>query len=92
MQMVETLKVLHHCGGSRGVGLGDQVGGQIDRGLNRALKIERDDVLQVRIVDQLVGGRRRLLCDSVDATPQRFEFGLDYIPSHACLLSERIRR
>jgi|UPI00059CCDFF hypothetical protein len=90
--MVETLKVLRHCGWSRGVGLGDQVGGQIDRGLNRALKIERDDVLQVRIVAQLVGGRRRFLCDSVAATPQRFEFGLDYIPIHVCLLSERIRR
>ena len=77
LKVLERLEILRHRGGWTRVGLGDQMGGQIDGKLDGTLKIQGDDVLQVRVLCQLISRRRRLSRNSLDATSERFQFGLD---------------
>jgi len=70
-------KIIRHRGGRTGVSFGNQMGGQIDGKLDGTLKVQGDDVLQVRALCQLIGSRRRLGRNSFDATSKRFQFGLD---------------
>jgi len=44
--------------------------GEIDAELNGTLKIQSDDILQVRIPDKLLGRRRRLAGQPIDTTPE----------------------
>ena len=77
LKTLERLEILRHRGGWTRVSLGDQMGGQIDGKLDGTLKIQGDDVLQVWVLRQLIGRRRRLGRNSLDATSERFQFGLD---------------
>jgi hypothetical protein len=77
LKVLERLEILRHRGGWMRVSLGDQMGGQIDGKLDGTLKIQGDDVLQVRVLCQLISRRRRLSRNSLDATSERFQFGLD---------------
>jgi hypothetical protein len=77
LKVLERLEILRHRGGWTHVSLGDQMGGQIDGKLDGTLKIQSDDILQVRVLCQLISSRRRLSRNSLDATSERFQFGLD---------------
>ena len=77
LKALEDLEILRHRGGWTRVSLGNQMGSQIDGKLDGTLKIQGDDVLQVRVLCQLISRRRRLSRNSLDATSERFQFGLD---------------
>jgi len=51
--------------------------GDIDGKLDSALEIQRDDVLYVRVVNKLICRRGSLAGNSLNATPERFQFGFD---------------
>ena len=74
LKALEGLEILRHRGGWARVSLGDQMGGQIDGKLDGTLKVQGDDVLQVRVLCQLIGRRRCLGRNSFDATSERFQF------------------
>jgi hypothetical protein len=74
---LENLKVLGHGRGRGCVCLGDEMGGDIDGKLDSALEIQRDDVLYVRVANKLIYRRGSLAGNSLNATPERFQFGFD---------------
>lgn len=92
LKALEDFEILRHRGRRTGVGFGNQMGGKIDGKLDGTLKIQGNNVLQVGTLCQLIGGRRCLGRDSLDATSERFQFRFNYVPIHACLLSARMRR
>jgi hypothetical protein len=77
LKVLERVEVLRHRGGRTGVGFGNQMGGKIDGKLDGTLKIQGDNVLQVGALCQLIGRRRRLGRDSLNATPERFQLDFD---------------
>ena len=77
LEVLEDPEILRHRGGRTSVSFGNQMGGQIDGKLDGTLKVQGDDVLEVRVLCQLIGRRRRLSRNSLDATSERFQFGLD---------------
>ena len=68
------------------------MGGQIDGQLDGPLKIEGDDVLQIRILPRILGRSRRLDGNPFDAASKRFQFGGYEVSIYACLLVAKIRR
>ena len=77
LKFLENLEVLGHCGGRSCISLGNQMRGDIDGKLDGALEIQRDDVLYVRVANKLIYRRGSLAGNSLDATPERFQFGFD---------------
>lgn len=77
LEALEDLEILRHRGGRTSVSFGNQMGCQIDRKLDGTLKVQGDDVLQVRALFQLIGRRRRLGRNSLDATSERFQLGFN---------------
>ncbi len=77
LKILEDLEILCHCGGWASVSFGDQMRCQIDGKLDGTLKVQGDDVLQVGALCQLIGRRRSLGRNSLDATSERFQLGLD---------------
>ena len=55
LEALEDLEILRHRGRRTRVSLGDQMGGQIDGNLDGTLKVQSDDVLQIRVLCQLIG-------------------------------------
>lgn len=92
LQPIEGIEVLRHRRGRRHVGVPDEMGGHIDGKLDSPLEIERDNVLQIRVLRQILRRRRRLAGNSFDTASKRFQFGRYEVPVHACLLVARIRR
>ena len=60
LEVLEGLEILRHCGGRASVSFGDQMGGQIDGQLDGTLKVQGNNVLQVRVLCQVISRRRRL--------------------------------
>ena len=77
LKILEGLEILRPLRWRVSVSFGNEMGGQIDRKLDGTLEIQSDNVLQVRILRQLIGRRRRLGRNSLDATSERFELGFD---------------
>jgi hypothetical protein len=77
LKFLENLEVLGHCGGRSCLSFGNQMRGDIDRKLDGALEIQRDDVLYVRLVNKLIHGGGSLAGNPLDATPERFQFSFD---------------
>jgi hypothetical protein len=70
---------------------GCDVSTNVHRHLNGPGQVERDDVLQVEVIGQLFGIKRLLGFNAHQATAQRFEFLVDHLCIHACLLSCSMR-
>ena len=77
LKVLENLKILCHRGGRARVSFGNQMGGEIDGKLDGTLKIQGDNVLQVGALCQLIGRRRCLGRDSLDATAEGFQLGFN---------------
>jgi hypothetical protein len=77
LKFLENLEVLSHCGRRRCISLGNQMRGNIDGKLDGALEIQRDDVLYVRVANKLIYRRGSLAGNSLNATPERFQFCFD---------------
>jgi hypothetical protein len=77
LKFLENLEILGHCGGRSGVSVGNQMRGDINGKLDSALKIQRDDVLYVKVVNELIHRRGRLPGNSFDATSERFQLSFD---------------
>jgi hypothetical protein len=71
------LEVFRHRGGRDRIGLRNEMRGDIDGNLDGALEIQRNDVLQVKVANKVVRRGGSLAGDSLDATPERLEFGFD---------------
>jgi len=54
LKFLKNLQVLRHCGGRNRISFGNQMCGNIDGKLDGALKIERNDVLQVEILNEFI--------------------------------------
>lgn len=92
LEAIKRIEVLRHRRRRRDVGVPDEMGGQIDGQLDGPLEIERDDVLQIRILRQVLGRIRRLAGNPFDAASKRFQFGGYEVSIHACLRVAKIRR
>lgn len=92
LQSIEHIEVFRHGRGRRHVGVPDEMGGYIDGKLDSPLKIERDDILQICALRQILRGRRRLVGNPFDAASKRFQLGRYEVPIHACLRVAKIRR
>jgi len=77
LKVLERVEVLRHGGRRRGVGFSNQMRGKIDGKLDGTLKIQSNNILQVGVLCQLIGGRRCFSRDSLDATAEGFELGFD---------------
>jgi hypothetical protein len=77
LKLPQNLEVLGHRRGRNSVSLGNEMCSYIDRKLDSALEIQRDDVLRVRVTDKLIYGGGSLAGNPLDATPERFQFSFD---------------
>jgi len=77
LKFLENFEVLGHGRGRSCVSFGNQMRGDINRKLDCTLEIQRDDVLYVRVANELIRRRGGLPGNPLDATPERFQFGFD---------------
>ena len=70
---------------------GCNVCANVNRHLHGAGQVQGDDVLEVKVVAELVGIKRLFGVDAQEAASKRLELLIDHLLIHACLLSFRIR-
>ncbi len=83
LQPIKRIEVLRYRRRRRDVGVPDEMGGQIDGQLNGPLEIEPDDVLQIRILRQVLGRSRRLA--AIRSTQRRSDSSLAATRSRSML-------
>lgn len=63
----------------------------VDGKLDCSSQVQRDDILCIKILSQLLCATRTCSFDSPDAAAERLEFLLDHFPIHRFLRSRSIR-
>ena len=57
LELFQDLEILGHCRWRSRFGISYEMGGEIDAELDSPLEVQGNDILQVRIAGELVGGR-----------------------------------
>ena len=70
LRTFQDFEVLSHRRRRSGGGVYDEMRREVDAELNGALEIQGDDILQIGVPDQFLGGRRRLAGQPLDTAPK----------------------